>query len=259
MADMLIDGVKLDACNTAEADAIRAKTGGTDPIPYDYANSKGFADAIAAIPSGGGEDYAKYAKSISFYEKALPENVNIEFVNTVSMDSTFRQITGCKNLKISQPDATKYYLTFYKATLEKIDVTAAPFSGDSQGAFWDCGFLKTIIGLNLSLAANVLNIFTGTRNLESISLVPNSCAISISYVSCSKLTDASLVNIANSLVSGANTLTLHSTSKANCTLIVGTVSSITDITGTYDIFTEDASGTVTLLDFITNTKGWTVA
>lgn len=49
MAEMLIDGAKLDACNTAEADAIRAKTGGSSPIPYDYANNKGFADAIAAI------------------------------------------------------------------------------------------------------------------------------------------------------------------------------------------------------------------
>ena len=54
MAEMLIDGAKLDACNTAEADAIRAKTGGTDPIPYDYANNKGFADAIAEIPTGSG-------------------------------------------------------------------------------------------------------------------------------------------------------------------------------------------------------------
>jgi len=52
MAEMLVDSTKLDACLDAEADAIRAKTGGTDPIPYDYANNKGFADAIAAIPSG---------------------------------------------------------------------------------------------------------------------------------------------------------------------------------------------------------------
>ena len=59
MAEMLVDGAKLDACNTAEADAIRAKTGGTDPIPYDYENNKGFADAIAAIPSGGGNPITK--------------------------------------------------------------------------------------------------------------------------------------------------------------------------------------------------------
>jgi len=52
--DKLVDSAQLDACLTAEANAIRAKTGGTDPIPYDYANNKGFADAIEAIPSGGG-------------------------------------------------------------------------------------------------------------------------------------------------------------------------------------------------------------
>lgn len=54
MAEMLVNSTKLDACLSAEADAIRAKTGGSSPIPYDYANNKGFADAIAAIPSGGG-------------------------------------------------------------------------------------------------------------------------------------------------------------------------------------------------------------
>lgn len=53
MADMIVDGAKLDACLDAEADAIRAKTGGSADIPFDFANNKGFADAIAAIPSGG--------------------------------------------------------------------------------------------------------------------------------------------------------------------------------------------------------------
>lgn len=54
MAEMLIDGAKLDACLDAEADAIRAKTGDSNDLTFDFANNKGFADAIAAIPSGGG-------------------------------------------------------------------------------------------------------------------------------------------------------------------------------------------------------------
>ena len=54
MAMMLIDQTKDSACKTAEADAIRAKTGGSAQLAYDWANNKGFADAIAAIPSGGG-------------------------------------------------------------------------------------------------------------------------------------------------------------------------------------------------------------
>ena len=54
MAMMLIDKTKDSACKSAEADVIRAKTGGSAQIAYDWANNKGFADAIAAIPSGGG-------------------------------------------------------------------------------------------------------------------------------------------------------------------------------------------------------------
>ena len=54
MADMLVNGAKLDACLDAEADAIRAKTGDSNSLTFDFANNKGFADAIAAIPSGGG-------------------------------------------------------------------------------------------------------------------------------------------------------------------------------------------------------------
>lgn len=65
MADMLIDDVKFAACLDAEADAIRAKTGDSNDIPFDYANNKGFADAIAAIPSGGGG-----AQTISFLDWA---------------------------------------------------------------------------------------------------------------------------------------------------------------------------------------------
>ena len=57
--DKLVDSTQLDACCTAEANAIRAKTGGSAQIAYDWANSKGFADAIAAIPTGGA-DYLVY-------------------------------------------------------------------------------------------------------------------------------------------------------------------------------------------------------
>lgn len=51
--DKLVDSGKLDACCAAEAAAIIAKGGGTAPLAYDFVNNKGFADAIAAIPSGG--------------------------------------------------------------------------------------------------------------------------------------------------------------------------------------------------------------
>ena len=55
MSIAVIDKTIEEACRKAEADVIRAKTGGTDPLGYDFANGKGFADKIAAIPSGGAE------------------------------------------------------------------------------------------------------------------------------------------------------------------------------------------------------------
>ena len=61
MAMMLIDKTKDSACKSAEADVIRVKTGGSAQIAYDWANNKGFADAIAAIPSGGGVDWDGFA------------------------------------------------------------------------------------------------------------------------------------------------------------------------------------------------------
>ena len=57
MATELVDASKLDVCCTAEANAIRAKTGSSAQIAYDWANSKGFADAIDAIPTGGGGEW----------------------------------------------------------------------------------------------------------------------------------------------------------------------------------------------------------
>lgn len=55
MALFVTDKDKLNSAMEATADAIRAKTGGDALIPWDYANNKGFADAIAAIPGGGSE------------------------------------------------------------------------------------------------------------------------------------------------------------------------------------------------------------
>lgn len=50
--DKAVDSAALDAGMTATANAIRAKSGGSASIAWDAA--KGFADAVAAIPTGGG-------------------------------------------------------------------------------------------------------------------------------------------------------------------------------------------------------------
>lgn len=99
MAEMLIDGAKLDACNTAEADAIRAKTGSTDTIPYDYANNKGFADAIAAIQTGGANREAEMIGAASDGTPLLAGTYRNEDV-TVLRPYAFINQTGLTKLEL---------------------------------------------------------------------------------------------------------------------------------------------------------------
>lgn len=102
--------------------------------------------------------------------------------------------------------------------------------------------------------------FARCSALEYINFAPNKCNMPLLMGDSLALTDRGLVAIANGLYYGsAYTVTLHATPKARCTQILGTVSQVTDGGETYDVFTQDSSGTVTLADFITNTKGWTLA
>lgn len=89
-ADKLIDSTKEAACRTAEANAIRSKTGSSAQISYDFANNKGFADAISAIPSGGG------GKNIQYY-------AGLKSIEKTSLSSTGVKVTVEKtgNYKIS--------------------------------------------------------------------------------------------------------------------------------------------------------------
>ena len=80
-------------------------------------------------------------------------------------------------------------------------------------------------------------------------------------MTAASLDNDSLVSLANGLSDTvALNVTLTSANKTTAQSITGTISQVTDAdSNTYDFFTADENGTVTLMDFITNTKGWTVA
>lgn len=83
------------------------------------------------------------------------------------------------------------------------------------------------------------------------------------FDTCSGLSDDTLVSLANGLHvpnEGVTlTLNLHATPKARLSSIMGYVRSVTRDEETYDNFVALNSGDTTLQDFITNTKGWTIA
>lgn len=103
--------------------------------------------------------------------------------------------------------------------------------------------------------------FNSTKLVE-VYFVPN-CIATGGPFTTGELIDASLVSFANALQGGLatqQTVTIgNAATKDKCNTIVGTVSTVTEGGSTYDFFTQDPSGTVTLYDFITQTKGWLIA
>lgn len=115
--------------------------------------------------------------------------------------------------------------------------------------------LKEIAGqsLDFSSITSATNTFGQCTALETVRFVPSSILQNLDFHMSTHLTNDSLVSIANGLNENvtAKTLTLGSSLNTRCGQIVGTV--------TDDLFTIDAGGSTTLTDFITNTKGWTLA
>ena len=129
--DKLVDSAKLDACLDAEADAIRAKTGGSADIPFDYANSKGFADAIAAIPSGGGG--MSWELIADYTNDAAAEVVMVTIPSGKQDANIYRVHYKC--------DTSIYY--------SKCGINSN-YGGYSGQTKWDCDvyIVKSVVGTN---------------------------------------------------------------------------------------------------------------
>ena len=141
------------------------------------------------------------------------------------------------------------------SSIKKLIFTNGVLAGSGSSDIFDGNTaLEEIIGaIDLSLVAsnNTINIFRASA-LKTVTLTP-SCLKGSAKFTSPYLTDASLVSIANALDGTASgmTLTLDGTVKAGLSGIMGTV--------TDGVFVADAGGSTTLADFITNTKGWTLA
>ena len=148
MAEMLVDSTKLDACLDAEADAIRAKTGGSSEIPFDFADRKGFADAIAAIPTGGEPeivlpsgytklDYAESSGTQLINTGVAPAGnleVCIDFVFLSGPYQSYPPPTGSRNplftiMASGSFDGTRYWAIGNKPDFATIKESTMP-SGD---------------------------------------------------------------------------------------------------------------------------------
>lgn len=118
-------------------------------------------------------------------------------------------------------------------------------------------FTSVTSAINSVWGRNTTNYASGEAMF--VRYKPNTLHVNHNIAGERTLSTDSLISIANGLRSGSNTITLYTDIKALCPAIMGTVSQVTEDDVTYDFFTADASGSVTLENFITQTKGWTIA
>lgn len=270
--DKLVDSSKLDACCTAEANAIRAKTGDSASLTYDWSNSKGFADEIGAINSAPSwlSIVTNFRFGSPYDPPTLPENLEIYTENLSLLTQMFQNTTttNCKTIKIKSDVSIKemgyaFNRRFPTDCIITIDADLSQcksyqncFDAQISGNPHASTIIANIDFSGITSQNNVNGMFNNNASIANITFVPNTLQYNLSLNKASNLTTASLVSLGNCLkaVSG-KTLTLHATPKDNLSNIMGTVTN----NGTYDLFTLDAGGSVTLLSFITTTKGWTVA
>ena len=282
--DKAVDSAVLDAGLTSVADAIRQKGGTSASLTF----PQGFVDAIGEI--SGGYDKRTWAQMavtmalIGDTAGVQPEDMTIDMTYLRSfciprewnIDSGLRILRFINNtnpikftnnipiIELSSTSPTQIAISCNRGIREIHFERTVMLTGDLNSFFQYMYDLEAIYGdLDFSgvTAWTYGNWFLACSKLTHLRVVPNSAA-TVSTMNCGNLSaidDDTLISIANGLAdtTDAHTLTLAAAKKARTAEITG--DSALDGTGTYHVFTPSATGSITLRDFITTVKGWTLA
>ena len=236
------------------------------------------SDAVGSLVEGYGQDGLpfdpQYCKKLDgmFQTAILPKVFDIDlkdFTSLVSVNNMFVNLMGTpgvngetvtiRNLRQSGNTFTAAGLFYYNSRTKYVNFIDCDFSPINASELFRTSRIEEIQGeLDFTNTTNAGQAFNGASNLREIRIKPNSIRINASgtsfyFKSCANLSNESLISITNGLdgtVTGL-TLELHATAKDNCSVVTGT-----NDNGT---FIADPSGTLTLADFITTVKGWTLA
>ena len=276
--DKVIDSAVLDASLTSVADAIRAKGGTSEQLAF----PDGFVSAVDEIKAGGIPEWFAYVEqfnemfSLLSWKSELPVteldlDMRTYFPACKSMQSCLVGRFGVEKVTVHTDALTTTsnmffnHGTFNEHDLKEIDISDCVTKNITDWTSFCAGRkgLHTIKGIiDFSSATNINQMFRYCAALTNVEFVPNTLGIgtdAYAFADCSSLSDATIISFANAMKAGEFTLTIHATPKARCNEILGVVSTITDDDGEYQFFTQDDAGTVTLTEFITTTKGWTLA
>lgn len=253
----------------AVGDAIAQKSGTEAP-----AWPEGFTQAVEGIDLSVKEMWNRMTTAPLFTGAALPETVTLDFsgcANMRNMNGVMRGSTTAKEITIILPPVVPssgyHHFAFDCKALEKITFIGDTFGvGKLLGLVGKCPRLHTVdayLPVDKHLGAtNDYNPIYGSPAIENIRYIPNSSPTTVTVVYHqwqSKLSDTSVISLANGLSANTGTLTLHADVKTRCGTILGRVSTVTEGETSYDFFTADGNGDTTLTEFITQVKGWTLA
>lgn len=238
------------------------------------------SDAVHTLASGYGQGGGvNYLNSVT------------RLLNIYNGSKNMPQRVEFSPIRLDNGDVNGYFMTFayetdhFNLNQATIDLIvhfqqSAPFQ--LQRFLYRAHGIKSVTFTgDLSYVTNYNNIFDYDDNIESVDALfdftsckstqilcdagsmskitemrfkENTASVSLNLerIGGGNMTNTTLISVANCLVSGASrTLTLHRESKANCSSIMGD-----NVDG---LFVADENGTMSLADFITNVKGWTLA
>ena len=258
---------KLETDITNAYSAVQTK-GGT--IPSDK-NTNNLATAINSI-SGGATELEYSGNSSTFlnvtitptlqkltYKEAHPSRLSLVFNYANIADdiyATFRTMPQTYTVNIQSQ-------AFRQCTAKRIGLGVSLKSATTMALmFYGCSNLEEIYGEPFDTSgitsANNMPSFSLCSNLKKIIFKENTIKFNIAFNDSPLLEDDTIISIANGLNESvtSQTLTLHATSKEKCSTIMGTVDSTTY---DYKVFVPSESGTISLEEFITIEKGWTLS
>ena len=236
--------------------------------------------AIGQIEISGGEDPMSGSFTLPapitrvaglFRGTTLPETFTLNLPNTCTYIGTetagseyqlFRGVLGMKHLQINGSALTyDDGAITNNSVIEDVtynDGTTEITLADSS-PFLRCGALKSINAVLVCAGiSSGNNAFAWTDNIENIRFKSNLMTfLRLERWRPDKLTNASIISLCNALKQGkAATATFTATLKNKLSTIYGTV----DSNESFPVFIETGvTSDITLADFVTNTRGWTVA
>lgn len=243
------------------ANAIRAKNGSSDTYKVSQ-----MATAIQNIPSGGGTSpsYNISAITVSYGDTSqknvtatLPQLRSLTIPTNPANTTEVIDIDGVVGGEVSIINGGNAQNNSGALKVINLHGADAVLPSSNYGLRYRTN-LETVNAKIRCLVTNTGNQFTGSTKLKDLYWQENAQTISID-VSAPPLTNDSLISLANGLSeTTAATVTLSSARKTTCGTIVGKSVEVTGDT-TYHRFVEDANETLTLTEFITTVKGWTLA